>query len=153
MGYAMYYGNSLYGYNPYGYQQYGYKPTYNAWAAPAPVVSGPADVDMEELEKIATKANPVATEAFGYIKGLLPSSGPTVRNGQVITKYGDFPIDVNSRVSKADRKAVVPVLEELAAVMKQEKLNARDVEKLLTLARDLAAKLPSTLEDLDFDFL
>lgn len=141
LGYGKGYGYG-YGYNPYGYQQPKFVPS---------AYSKSADADLEELQKVRAKVNPVADEAFGYMKGLLPS-GRVVKNGQIYTSYGNFAIPKGNLMSKADRQAIVPVLEAVLAVMKQDTLNDADMDKLMQLSRDLSQKLPNSFDDMGIEF-
>ena len=140
--------NTLYGYKsqPYAYQPYNYK-------AYTPQVDGRADDDFHQLEKIQTKATPIGENAMSYVTALLPANGPVVESGAVKTQYGNIPIQ--HRMSKAERQTIIPVAEALLAVLKQDKLNDKDVEKLLVLSRDLATKIPkgyNMFGDMEFDF-
>lgn len=141
---AWYYPNTMYGggYNPY--YQPKYVPTsYN--------YNKDASADLEELTKVQTKVNPMADEAFGYIKGLLPS-GRVVKNGQIYTNYGSYSVPKYNMMSKADRQAIVPALEAVLAVMKKDTLNDADMDKLMQLSRDLATKLPNSFDDMGIEF-
>jgi len=148
--YIMYPNNNIYGYNPYPYAQYG-SPTYGYGLQTNPI-SPEAEVDFVELAKVNGKASGLGEEAIGFVKGLLPSTGQVVKNGQVLTTYGEIP--VQHRMTKAERNTIVPVLEALLKALKQNDLQEKDVGVLIERARELAKLLPNEFDTdgISFDF-
>ena len=150
MSYSYYLPNTLYGYKP---QPYAYQPSYN-YKPSTPQVGGAAENDFEDLAKLLNKATPVGENAMSYVTALLPANGRVVKSGRVVTQYGNLPI--KQLMSKAERQTLIPVVEALLKVLKQDELNDSDVEKLLILSRDLAGKIPeghNMFGDMEFDFL
>jgi len=129
--YSIYPGQYGYGYNPNPY--YPVYPKYK--------VTDQAHTDFVELTKVDKKAGAFGQEALSFVKELLPESGSPVGSGNVKTKYGDIPI--SHQMTLGERYTVIPVIEALLKVLKQDTLNDADVNTALKLARDLAHKLPA----------